>query len=382
MFTLYQFELQKIIKRKLVWITGSILLVGLLIWGIGSALLPTNREYSEHSLNGLEANRAEKKAANQIAGRKLDQMLIDEMRSQYEEFIFYGDYEKALPYLDIYNFIGDILRTRASLEILEADSDIVYARLQEQLKENRMSDAWQPDFTEKPIIYKGYFDGWNKLARMMKIIACMEIMFISVCLSTVFPVEHTRKTDQLILCSRFGKKKLYVAKILAGLTIGVGFAFLLSLLVFGLIACLYGYDGFDTIIQFVLMRSFTLTIGQAAFILFGLSFVAAVFVSVFTMVLSELTKNSIATIGSISGIMIVTMFVVEMPSNFPMLSELWCLLPSNLVSLEGAFRYSGLLVHGNTLAMYEYAPIVYIIVTGIVLLIGKISYHRYQIEGR
>ena len=112
MLTLYQFELQKIIKRKLVWITGSILLVGLLIWGIGSALLPTNREYSEHSLNGLEANRAEKKAANQIAGRKLDQILIDEMRSQYEEFIFYGDYKKALPYLDIYNFIGDIIGIR------------------------------------------------------------------------------------------------------------------------------------------------------------------------------------------------------------------------------------------------------------------------------
>ena len=153
-------------------------------------------------------------------------------------------------------------------------------------------------------------------------------------------VEHTRKTDQVILCTRLGKKKLYAAKTLAGLTVGVGFTLLLSLLMFGIIAFLYGFDGYDTILQFVLLRPFNLTVGQAALILVGLSFAGAALISIFTMMLSEVTKNSIATIGIITGVLLVTMFIMEMPANLKLLSEIWYLLPSNLVSLNGAFRYS------------------------------------------
>ena len=53
MFTLYKFELRKILNRKILWITGSILLVGILLWGIASAILPANREILDGSVNGL-----------------------------------------------------------------------------------------------------------------------------------------------------------------------------------------------------------------------------------------------------------------------------------------------------------------------------------------
>ena len=210
----------------------------------------------------------------------------------------------------------------------------------------------------------------------------MEIMFIAICLSTVFTVEHTRKTDQIILCTRLGKKKLYAAKILAGLTVGIGFTLLLSLLMLGIVAFLYGFDGYNTVFQFVLLRPFDLTIGQAALILVALSFAGAALVSLFTMMLSELTKNSVATIGAITGVMLVTMFIMEMPANLKLLSEIWHLLPSNLVSLNGAFRYSAISVGGNTLAAYQYAPVVYAVLAVVFALIGKQTYNRYQINGR
>lgn len=88
MFTLYKFELRKIISRKIVWITGGLLLVGLLIWGVASAMLPQNGEYSDSSLNGYVANWAEQEAAEQISGREINQTLIDEMRPAYEKFYF------------------------------------------------------------------------------------------------------------------------------------------------------------------------------------------------------------------------------------------------------------------------------------------------------
>ncbi|MFR2118256.1 MAG: hypothetical protein ACLS45_13900 [Subdoligranulum sp.] len=179
-----------------------------------------------------------------------------------------------------------------------------------------------------------------------------------------------------------GQEKLYAAKILAGLTVGIGFTLLLSLLMFGIVAFLYGFDGYNTIFQFVLLRPFDLTIGQAALILVALSFAGAALVSLFTMMFSELTKNSVATIGTITGVMLVTMFIMEMPANLKLLSEIWYLLPSNLVSLNGAFRYSALSVGGSTLAAYQYAPFVYAVLAVVFALIGKLTYNRYQISGR
>lgn len=382
MFTLYKFELRKIINRKILWITGGILLMALLLWGLASAVLPQSREYSTVSLSGLEMNRAEREAAEQIAGRKIEQKLLDEMQPAYEEFIVDGDYKKALPYLDIYNFIGTVLETNASAEILNCDSDTFYAMLNTKLEANALAGREENISYNEQLFYQGYFDGWRQMASMMKVLACMEIMFIAICLSTVFTVEHTRKTDQIILCSRFGKKRLYFAKLMAGLTVGIAFTLILSLLMFGIIAFLYGFDGYNTILQFVLMRPFNLTLGQAVMILIGLSFAGAILVSVFTMALSELTKNSVGTIGIIAGILILTMFIMEMPANLKILSEIWYMLPSNLVSLNGAFRYSMFLLGERAMLSYQIAPIVYFAMAIIFSIIGKIVYNRYQISGR
>lgn len=382
MFALYKFELRKIISRKIVLVTGCVMLVGLLIWGVASAVLPQRREYSDSSLNGYEANRAEREAAELISGRAIDQTLIDEMRPAYIDFIYNGNYKEVLPYLDVYNFIGETLGTHSSAEVLECDSEAFYERLNAQLEANTPSGLTESIAFDEPIVYHGYYDGWRQIADMMKFIACMEIMFITICLSTVFTVEHTRKSDQIILCTRLGKKKLYAAKILAGLTVGISFTLLLSLLMLGIVAFLYGFDGYNTILQFVLLRPFNLTVGQAALILDALSFADAALVSLFTMMLSELTKNSVAAIGMITGIMILTMFIMEMPANLKLLSEIWYLLPSNLVSLNGAFRYSAISVGGSTLAAYQYAPVVYTVLAVVFALIGKQTYNRYQINGR
>ena len=304
------------------------------------------------------------------------------MQPAYEEFIVDGDYKKALPYLDIYNFIGTVLETNASAEILNCDSDTFYAMLNTKLEANALAGREENISYNEQLFYQGYFDGWRQMASMMKVLACMEIMFIAICLSTVFTVEHTRKTDQIILCSRFGKKRLYFAKLMAGLTVGIAFTLILSLLMFGIIAFLYGFDGYNTILQFVLMRPFNLTLGQAVMILIGLSFAGAILVSVFTMALSELTKNSVGTIGIIAGILILTMFIMEMPANLKILSEIWYMLPSNLVSLNGAFRYSMFLLGERAMLSYQIAPIVYFAMAIIFSIIGKIVYNRYQISGR
>ena len=121
MFALYKFELRKINSRKIVWITGCVMLVGLLIWGVASAVLPQSREYSDSSLNGYEANRAEREAAELISGRAIDQTLIDEMRPAYENFIFNGNSRSSFAFLFASNFVNPF-------------SDAIYIKKSQPLK--------------------------------------------------------------------------------------------------------------------------------------------------------------------------------------------------------------------------------------------------------
>ena len=100
------------------------------------------------------------------------------------------------------------------------------------------------------------------------------------------------------------------------------------------------------------------------------------------MVLSELTKNSVSTIGIIAGILILTMFIMEIPANLKILSEIWYMLPSNLASLNGAFRYSMFLLGEGAMLSYQIAPIVYFAMAIIFSIIGNVVYNRYQISGR
>ncbi|MCQ5149803.1 hypothetical protein, partial [Coprococcus eutactus] len=68
-------------------------------------------------------------AAEQISGRDINQTLIDELRPAYENFIFNGNYKQALPYLDVYNLIGESLGRQASADILECESETFYEKL-------------------------------------------------------------------------------------------------------------------------------------------------------------------------------------------------------------------------------------------------------------
>lgn len=74
----------------------------------------------------------------------------------------------------------------------------------------------------------------------------MSALMIAICFSKVFSTEHSQRTDQLILSSRFGRKKLYYAKIVSGITSSL----ILGMAVFGSSAAVifwcWGFDGGGT----------------------------------------------------------------------------------------------------------------------------------------
>ena len=329
-----------------------------------------------------------KEKSDNIAGRVIDETLLDEMNSQP-----YGT-KDSMTYYDIYNFVGFAIDTMSSVEISRETSGELYDILSERLNpyyfkqegySEREKTYWSNqanNILSTPITYNGYYEGWHQIVVMMKVLVYMMVLFVAIGQSDIFTFENTRKTDHLIFSSKYGKHRLYWAKICAGMTISVCFTVLLITVFVGTVAAVYGLEGFDTMLQFVLLRPFQLSIGQAAVILFILLIIASALVSVFAMVLSQATKNSISTISIIAAMLMISLFMSEVPDNIRWLPELWYLLPANFINLNGAFRYPLLTIFAKELVTYQYGFLAYILSTAVFIICGRWLYGRYQINAR
>ena len=113
------------------------------------------------------------------------------------------------------------------------------------------------------------------------VIAVVMISFLTVvCIPPVSADEHSRRTDQIILCTRLGKRTAFFAKLFTAVT----FSVCAVLLIYASIALpsffMYGTEGFSAQIQAALPGcTWDLSVGQASCILIGICAAAAVLLS-------------------------------------------------------------------------------------------------------
>ena len=317
----------------------------------------------------------------------------DQFRPAYEKMGFAGDARELMGCIDLYEFLGHVLDTAASAEILAVDQQMLYDRLEDKLRTEaekgsateQAASYWQSKVQQQlsqPLVYGGYHEGWSQMASLMKVMTFLEVLFLSVALSGMFPQEAQHRTDQLILSSRRGRTALYTGKLLAGLTVGVGFGLLLLATLLGVTGLVYGLEGFGVSALFTLLMPLGASIGQVTLLLFGAFLAAAAVTSLAAMVLSQVTRNSVATMGILVGILLLTTLITAVPESPRLLSVLWYLLPSNFVSLQGAFRYDLLSVGGLSLTTWQVTPVVYLLLTARRALGGRRLYRRCQVGAR
>ena len=388
---LYNYELKKLLRNKLTLLTMGIVLLIVIAWGAFSAFAGAPNEIDGDRPSRYIFNQMRQEESKKIDGSVVDDTLLSQMNQYLPGSI---GTKSFLQYYDIHEFVGFTIDTMSDVRISQTNTTELYDILREKLSVTYLTDEgyseteqayWAEqaeDILSGSITYNGYFEGWRQITNMIKVLVYLVVLFVAVCLSTIFTYENTRKTDQLIFASKYGKYRLYWAKVCAGITVSVGFAVLLIALFIGVVAVVFGLDGFDTMLQFVLMRPFDLSIGQAALILFGLLIFAALLTAVFVMVVSQFTQNSIATISIVAGMLMLSLFVSEVPGNIRWLSELWYLIPSNLINLNGAFRYSLLSVGNLHLVSWQYAFPAYMLLSVAFILAGRWMYGKYQIKAR
>ncbi len=399
--TLFYFEMKKILMRKSTWIIFGIF-TAVSIFLMGTTFFGSTYIDGEFLETHMEGFAIDKEYGEKLSGRKVDATLLKEMQEAYKDignekekgYMLTDEYQlNVRPYSQVYTFVRELSR-QAEINPLTITEEEFYqsrTKFQKEQWENyylteKEQQYWQnkDKNLEKPFVFE-YTMAYNDLMDMSGLyMICLTVTFIlAVCLSSVFADEHERRTDQMILCSRFGRSHLYFAKILAGsiVSFGAGLIVFICILAKNFIA--YGTKGFTAAIQLLMPAySYPISIGASFLILSGILFLSCILTGIFTMMLSELIHSKVGTMA----VTIIILFVARMipiPTDYRILSQLWNYIPINMLKFDAGFTDIRLVsVFGLQLTSWQFAPFLYIGLAVLFIWIGKRIYCRYQVEGR
>ena len=369
---LYRFELKKILKNKVAVVSFIIFFLFSFIQGV----FEVRGNIDPAVLDKYDT----------INGRAVDEELMNELLAVTDEV---GNVsEEGEAYTDLRDMVKKIIGAGASFNDLTIDR--VYrdrlTSITEGYEDARLTEGeiayWQEREAEieKPFVFhdsvvmSGVFHGITNYAMIM-------LFIIAVSLSSIFAYETQRRTDAMIRSTINGIKELYFAKVLAGMTYVM---ISLVLYVASFLICIgatWGFRGMDmSIISYLPFTQMDMTGWQLAGILITVLFLGTMLVSAFALFVSNLSRNSIATMAIVTGVylgMFAASTVIPMKMRF--LSQTLSLLPSTFISERLVYEYR-LIGSGGYLRAYQVAPVLYIGLTLVLIFSGYLLYKKYEIK--
>ena len=370
---LYRFEIKKIMKNRL---TVAMLIVTVLFILI-EAFIPK-----------LYLSKEMEDAQKVLDGTVIDDALLQEM---YPKLISNGTVWTAdnAMYEKIADMEDGILPDGANLSDYSADElykerkSAIMAMMQEDNLTERELQWWKNENSkiDTPFTYR-YCQGTINLAQGMSLTLMCIMLISALCLSTVFTIEHRQRTDQIVISCRNGRRKTFFLKIAAGLSVVIGCCLVSAALLALLIAILYGMDGLGAAVQLELpLSDYSFTMGQFIIVQMIVMITAAILFASFAMAISEVVKNSLAVMGIMVGLFIFSQLEL-IPPRFRVLAQIKAMLPSNQISIWSLMEHRLVGFGGHYVTTYVASPVIYILISVFLIVIGKIAYDRFQITGR
>ncbi len=411
--SLYTYELKKICKRRVVCVTLGIMMFMLVLMYLVGPMTETWIMFDgekEIRMKGYEYALYEKEKAQKLTGLKIDDAMLEEVkeayRGVYKEILDdslsvnmlakeVADEEqkasilKRLQYDQIYLFVSCVTGNYNSIHNMaeEALYQIREKQYQEHETALRLSEkekaywAEQDNMIEKPFTY-GYVGGWDKILDEMMMLNFMLILTIGICLANVFSEEHSRKTDQVILCSKHGRNVLQYAKLVAGATFGFGCGIIFLGFMMTCTLGIYGTEGLDVVFQIAFPNcARNMTMGQMVLVRSIIFLASSILYSVMVMSLSEILKNGVVVMGIMLGALYFTL-LFNVPYGYRVFSQLYNLIPIRLLSGENAADYRLTQIGNLFFTNYQSGLILYLFICIVLIVIVNKFYRRYQVSGR
>ncbi len=398
-WTLVGFEWKKIFSRRF----SVLFLLMLLLVGFSATGQVMGNEYYKGEVvrSRYEEFHLDKEYSLAQSGRIIDTALLMEVRDSvrvYEEQVtieneleVFETYIK--PYSDFIGILEQFYQVDGYTEIaaltdgeLEQFEQVRLERMQEYIdglplnetsKEIHLSNV--DTITATPLVY-GYPDSYI-LVMVALYASCLFLcFFLALSMSGLFAKECQTRVIALQLTSRYGKRQLYLAKIITALgssTLIIGSFFAVNFLVCMVV---YGPEGWDTLLQ--VQNDFSpypLTLLQAVGIYHLVAFCACLFFIAIVIALSVLMKSPFLVLA-ISMIVALTPIFIRVPETLPSLYRAF-----NLFFSVGNFEWYAVFsvlsyeIGSFSIQPYVLVPIFHIACTVLLMGLSYPIYRKHQV---
>lgn len=382
---LYYLEMKRLIRTKSVWI----LMIAMVVLAAVMAYVPVTfiRAYKTDAGNvqavtGVQAVKISKETRKDMEGEVTEEKIRQAIRVLNEMYQEYGSSfmeevpadvyaEKIYPIMPVLNVIeqvlvpdGKNLYNMEAFDVKEEDAATIYEKYREEiqgLSQNpelvkemqKISGSVKTPFT--------YESGMTLETVDYYTIYLFLVMFAFIVIaSPVYAAEYQTGADDVIRCTKNGRVRIAVTKILVTFTLAVATFVASSLTFVAVLYILYGGSGFGTSIQMGYVFYLpALTIGSmlklqiAGGALFTLATVS------FVLFLSSKCKNVQTALISAFGIAILPM-ILNMAGNNNVLNIMRCILPTGGFGLINGLQ-SELMARNFALVAGHYIWLPYIL---------------------
>lgn len=209
LWTIYRYEIKKLLGKKLLWVTALLCLIGIVIT-VSSSLIGTYYVDGEPVETHYEIFKKDQIYRKSLSGRDIDQTLLQETVDAYghipaeaERYTLTEEYQTyARPYSDIFNLVRSWMNMDLSIRVWEVDEDALYAARRELLEQDwqaiplteKEKEFWRDKESqiELPLTYH-YHEGYEIAQNSFLTVGVLMLLFVAICLSGIFSEEHTEE---------------------------------------------------------------------------------------------------------------------------------------------------------------------------------------------
>lgn len=327
---LLRFECKKLLNRKFTVITIFVLI--LCIMALSFLIISDNSNDSVDGsyISGLKAIQANKASQAIPEGKLTNQKLLEAFHQYHTVMNNSSNYEKTtgdlkdevyVTELEPYDNVLDLLRrnysstggydyyilSSVSDEMIDQFYEMRHTKIQELV--NMYHSYGNYSQAEKEFIlnkdskietpfYYDYTDGWNDILQRGFLTVFLLIgLAVCVIIAPIFAFEYQTGADAVVLATRFGRKRIIHAKILAGFLVTSGIFLFATAFFMVITLTAYGIQGWNASFQILSFTSFyNLTILQVFLRGLLLNYLIIMTVMSITMLLSSACKTSFSAV--------------------------------------------------------------------------------------
>lgn len=338
MISLIPFELKKIFKKKSSFI--AIIIAFLILLALSYPSFYNNQVTGSSSDPdyGPAAIAQNRRIAEEHTGYLTDE-LVNRITNDYAQNI--GDFKKRRFY-DIFSFDTISHFVPGSSKILQStyQSDTPLHFDDARLKSPEELGAAHPLSQYK----LGNYAPWNQLYEMLNSAFVTVVLLLFFLCAPIFSGESSKKMNQLLLSTRYGRKQLTLAKLASLWIIATLTYTLVTSVILLVFANYYGFSGWDTSVQMnlfwinltenILAFPESMNLLQTLLYILSLQYACLLFSMGLLGFVSSHTKNSLTTFATSTLLYLIPYFLLNIfpggiVNKFLILTDMTTLSPAN-----------------------------------------------------